>query len=220
VRSTRKYLSPDEARRVIDAAGRLGRLRERDKPLLMMMFRHGLRVSEAIDLRWTDFGLDAPRARPFYVRRIKGSKDSVHTLEPDTAKALKRMKDDADGIYVFRSERGGPLSPDIVEVICERGARGRSRFQSSSSSAAPRRRLCAGRSRDGYAVNPGFPRPQGHQEYRGLYKEDPGRLQGRAPGSLREGKEGQACLPEGRGDRLLAMVEGIRCPRRLRSRAE
>jgi integrase len=122
-RSTRKYLSPEEARRVIDAAGRVGRQRERDKLVLMMMYRHGLRVSEAIDLRWTDFDLDAPRARPFYVRRIKGSKDSVHTLEPDTAKALKRLKNEADGIYVFRSERGGPLSPDIVEVICERAGR-------------------------------------------------------------------------------------------------
>jgi len=122
-RWTREYLSPDEARRVIDAAGRVGRQRERDKLLLMIMYRHGLRVSEAIDLRWTDFDLDAPRARPFYVRRIKGSKDSAHTLEPDTAKALMRLKDEADGIYVFRSERGGPLSPDIVEVICERAGR-------------------------------------------------------------------------------------------------
>src|SRR5262245_47328018 len=45
----RKYLSPDEARRVIDAAGRVGRQRERDQLLLTMMFRHGLRVSEAVD---------------------------------------------------------------------------------------------------------------------------------------------------------------------------
>jgi integrase len=55
-----KYLSPDEARRVIDAAGQVGRQGERDKALLMLIYRHGLRVSEAIDLRWTDFDLDAP----------------------------------------------------------------------------------------------------------------------------------------------------------------
>jgi integrase len=116
----RKYLSPDEARRVIDAAGRTGRQRHRDKLLLMLMFRHGLRVSEAIDLRWTDFDLDAPRDRPFYVRRLKGSKDGIHTLEPDTAQALKRMKATSDGVYVLRSERGGPLSHDIVRAICGR----------------------------------------------------------------------------------------------------
>jgi type 1 fimbriae regulatory protein FimB/type 1 fimbriae regulatory protein FimE len=95
------------ARRVIDAAGRTGRQRGRDTLLLMLMFRHDLKVCEAIDLRWTDFDLGAPRDRPFYVRRLKGRR--IHTLEPDTAQALKRMKATSDGVYVFRSERGGPL---------------------------------------------------------------------------------------------------------------
>ena len=52
--------------------------------------------------------------------RLKGSKDTTHTLEPDTARLLQRAKKRADGIYVFRSERGGKLSTDIVRVICER----------------------------------------------------------------------------------------------------
>jgi hypothetical protein len=30
------------------------------------------------------------------------------------------MKATSDGVYVFRSERGGPLSHDIVRLICER----------------------------------------------------------------------------------------------------
>jgi integrase len=68
----RKYLSPDEARRVIDAAGRVGRNPERDRLLLLLMFRHGLRLSKALDLRWTDFDLDAPKHRLFHVRRLPG----------------------------------------------------------------------------------------------------------------------------------------------------
>lgn len=116
----RKFLSPDEARRVIEAASKVGRHGERDKLLMMMIYRHGLRVSEAVDLRWTDCDLDAPKARPFHVRRLKGSKDSVHTLEPDTARALKRMRDAADGPYVFHSEQGGPMSVDAVQLICKR----------------------------------------------------------------------------------------------------
>ena len=119
----RKYLSPDEARRVIEVAARLGRQSERDKLLLTLIYRHGLRVSEAVDLRWTDFDLDALKARPFHVRRLKGSKDSVHTLEPDTARLLKRMQSNTDGPYVFRSERGGPMSVDAVQVICARAGR-------------------------------------------------------------------------------------------------
>jgi len=97
--SRRKYLSPDEARLVIDAAGRIGRQRERDQLLLTMMYRHGLRVSEAVDLRWTDFDLNASRDRPFWVRRVKGSRTTTHTLEPDTARLLARAKKRADRIY-------------------------------------------------------------------------------------------------------------------------
>src|SRR3984885_7162221 len=85
----RKYLSPDEARRVIEAAGKAGRQPERDKLLLTMLFRHGLRLSEATDLRWSDFDLEG-RQRVLNVRRLKGSANSIHTLEPDTVRMLKR----------------------------------------------------------------------------------------------------------------------------------
>src|SRR5690242_9650102 len=119
----RKYLSSEEARRLIEAAGRIGRQGARDKLLLTLMYRHGLRVSEVIDLRWTHFDLDAPRHRPFYVRRLKGSKDTVHTLEPDTVRALRRTRVASDGQYVFRSERGGPLSADAVQTIVARAGR-------------------------------------------------------------------------------------------------
>ncbi len=119
----RKYLSPDEARRLIEAAGRVGRQGERDKLMLTLMYRHGLRVSEVTDLRWTDFDLDAPRDRPFYVRRLKGSKDTVHTLEPDTVRALRLARMASDGRYVFRSERGGPLSADALQAIVARAGR-------------------------------------------------------------------------------------------------
>jgi integrase len=116
----RKYLTPDEARRAIDAAGRVGRRRLRDQTLLTLIYRHGLRVSEAISVRWTDFDLDAPRDRPFYVRRLKGSNDSTHTLEPDTVRLLKRLKHEADSPCVFVSERGGPMSVDAVQSIVKR----------------------------------------------------------------------------------------------------
>ena len=111
------------ARRVIDAAGRVGRNPDRDKLLILLMFRHGLRLSEVIDLRWTDFDLDAPKHRLFHVRRLKGSKDSVHSLEPDTVRLLKTHKATADGPLVFRSERGGPLSDSQVQDIVKRAGK-------------------------------------------------------------------------------------------------
>jgi integrase len=114
-----KYLTPEQARRVIDAAGKLGRQGERDKLLLTLIYRHGLRVSEAVDLRWSDFDLES-RERTLLVRRRKGSKDSRHTLEPDTVRLLKRHQLNADRHFVFRSERGGPLSVDVVQLIAKR----------------------------------------------------------------------------------------------------
>ena len=39
---------------ILDAAGNTGRksLRKRNRPLVLMMYRHGLRVSELVELRW------------------------------------------------------------------------------------------------------------------------------------------------------------------------
>ena len=50
----------------------------RDWLIGLVIYRHGLRVSEACDLRWDDIDL---RKRTIIVRRLKGSTDSVHYLE-------------------------------------------------------------------------------------------------------------------------------------------
>ena len=153
----RKYLSPDEARRVIEAAGKIGRQPDRDRLLLTMMFRHGLRLSEAIDLRWSDFDLES-RHRTLFVRRLKGSKDAVHTLEPDTVRMLKRAKAQSDGNYVFRSERGGPLSPQVVQVIVARaGEVAGLPFRVHPHHFAARVRLRTGRGGHRYPIDTGLP---------------------------------------------------------------
>ena len=119
----RNYLRPHEANAVIEAAGRVGRQRLRDQVLLRLMYRHGLRASEAKHTRWTDFDLTpglGPKA--FHVRRFKGSNDSVHTLDRDEVSALRRLKAGRTSPFVFVSERGGPLSPDMIARIVERAA--------------------------------------------------------------------------------------------------
>jgi len=50
---TREYLTPDEVERMISAARRWDpRVAERDALLIMTAYRHGLRASELIALRW------------------------------------------------------------------------------------------------------------------------------------------------------------------------
>jgi site-specific recombinase XerD len=122
--STRNYLRPEEANRLIFAAGKVGRQGLRDQVMLRLIYRHGLRCNEATGARWTDFDLDGSGAKTYHVRRLKGSLDSVHTLERDEVLELRKLRDasDAGQAFVFISERGGKLSPDMVARIVERAA--------------------------------------------------------------------------------------------------
>ena len=70
----------------------------------LMIYRHGLRVSEACDLRWDDIDL---AARTIVIRRLKGSRDSTHYLERDELGGLRRLP--RQSAYVFVNERGQPF---------------------------------------------------------------------------------------------------------------
>lgn len=116
----RDYLRPEEVNAVISAAAKVGRNGLRDQVLLRLMYRHGLRAGEAKAVRWTDFDLD--HGRTFHVRRLKGSADSTHQLDRDELAALRKMRDASDSPFVFVSERGGPISPDMIARIVARAA--------------------------------------------------------------------------------------------------
>jgi site-specific recombinase XerD len=53
----REYLSEKEVGKVIDAAGAQGRHGVRDSTLILVAYRHGLRVSELVSLRWDQIDL-------------------------------------------------------------------------------------------------------------------------------------------------------------------
>ena len=110
----RRYLRPAEARRLIEAAGKRGRHQFRDKVLVRMVFRHGLRASEAVGMRWSQVDLDAG---VLHVARLKGSLDSTHSLDRDELRDLRKLRQDVSGHYVFETERGGPLSVDALQYI-------------------------------------------------------------------------------------------------------
>ena len=56
--SVRRHLRPEEAAKLIAAAGKRGRYPERDMLLLRLAYRHGLRASEDVGLCWDGFDLD------------------------------------------------------------------------------------------------------------------------------------------------------------------
>jgi len=71
----------------------------------LLIYGHGLRVSEACDQRWDD--IDLPK-RTVVVRRLKGSTDSVHYLERDELAGLKQLhrEQETKSSYVFINECG------------------------------------------------------------------------------------------------------------------
>jgi site-specific recombinase XerD len=107
------------------AALKANRHRQRDRVIGLLIYRHGLRVSEACDLRWDD--IDLPK-RTITIRRLKGSQDSSHYLERDEVtglKALQRIYTTQGRVsgYVFTNERGQPFSRMGIARMVERSGK-------------------------------------------------------------------------------------------------
>jgi type 1 fimbriae regulatory protein FimE len=115
---SREYLTPAEAKELREAAKNTGRHGFRDWLLVMMMYRHGLRVGEIIDLKWEQVDLSAGK---LHVNRLKNGDASVHFIEGDELRALRKLQRDYPGLpFLFVSERGGPLSARTVHAIFAR----------------------------------------------------------------------------------------------------
>jgi type 1 fimbriae regulatory protein FimB/type 1 fimbriae regulatory protein FimE len=104
------------------AALKANRHGQRDWLIGLLIYRHGLRVSEACDLRWDDINLTK---RTIQVRRLKDSDDSTHYLERDELAGLKRLQraQMTKSAYVFVNERGQPFGRMGIGRMIERAGR-------------------------------------------------------------------------------------------------
>lgn len=115
----KNFLTEAEVEGLLKAA-RKGRHRVRNYAMLLLAFRHGLRVSELINLRMADLDLNTGR---LFVRRLKGSLSTSHPLEGDEIRALRawlRQRINApccNSPLVFVSERG-PMTRQAFNYIC------------------------------------------------------------------------------------------------------
>lgn len=118
---TREYLTADQVKHLRAAAKTVGRNRLRDATLILLAYRHGLRVSELVDLRWDQ--VDAKR-RLLHVRRLKNGTSSTHPLGKKELRSLRRLRSrHADASFVFLSERQGPLTSAAVRKIIARAGK-------------------------------------------------------------------------------------------------
>jgi integrase len=105
---TREFLTETEIEKLI-AAAKTNRWGHRDATMLLVAYRHGLRASELVDLRWDQ--IDFPGA-VLHVRRVKQGSPATHPNRGDGLRALRRLQREQDppSPFVFTSERGAPFS--------------------------------------------------------------------------------------------------------------
>ena len=115
---TREYLTEAEIERLLDAV-KDNRWGHRDRTMILVAFRHGLRVAELIDLRWDQIEFEKGC---LHVRRAKYGTPSVHPIHGDELRALRKLRREQDPVspFVFTTERGGPFSVSAFQRLVAR----------------------------------------------------------------------------------------------------
>jgi type 1 fimbriae regulatory protein FimB/type 1 fimbriae regulatory protein FimE len=115
---TREYLTDAEVARLTKAASG-NRWGQRDAAMILVAYRHGLRASELVDLRWDQ--IDFARGT-LAVRRAKRGTPSTHPVMGDELRALRKLQREQEpkSPFVFTSERGSPFTTAGCARLVER----------------------------------------------------------------------------------------------------
>lgn len=114
------FLSDMEIKQLLDASKKT-RYPKRNYLLLLMMYQHGLRVTEAISLKRSDVNIKESR---IWVNRLKNGLSVEHPISGDELRAVKRyFASRKDGLpWLFVNERGLPLTRQAVNYIVSTAA--------------------------------------------------------------------------------------------------
>ena len=105
---TREYLTDREVEMLAETA-KTNRWGHRDATMILVAYRHGLRASELVDLRWHQIDFDTATLA---VRRAKKGTPSTHPIRGDELRRPRRLQHEQEpkSPFVFTSERGAPFS--------------------------------------------------------------------------------------------------------------
>ena len=118
---SRKHLTEHEVGRLIEAM-KGNRWGHRDATMVLIAFRHGLRASELVDLRWDQVDLEHAL---LHVRRLKNGSPATHPLTGKELRALRRLQREQElkSPFVFTSERGTPFTRRGFQAMVERAGK-------------------------------------------------------------------------------------------------
>ena len=154
----REYLTEREIEKLMDAAGG-NRWGHRDATAILLAYRHGLRASELVALRWDDIDFQTGK---LHVRRSKGGTPSVHPIGGRELRALRRLQREGQpGRYVFVSERLAPLSvAGYQRMVARAGEAAGFPFHDQQPRLAPLLRLQVSQRWAGHSIDPALSGPQ------------------------------------------------------------
>ncbi|MGB6810908.1 MAG: tyrosine-type recombinase/integrase [Pseudolabrys sp.] len=109
----REHLTEREVEKLVEAA-KDHRWAQRDCTMVLLAFRHGLRASEVVDLRWEQVDLENGI---LHVRRVKRGTPATHPLTGRELRALRRLQREAGG------SRGTPFATRGFQAMVERAGK-------------------------------------------------------------------------------------------------
>jgi site-specific recombinase XerD len=115
-------LTPEEAHAIIGACSAISNTGIRNRALLTLLYRSGLRISEALALRPSDVNL---RQHSIRVIEGKGGKTTTRGFHPSADDALARWIETRKKLGVkngplFCTLDGGPVYPQYVRLLLSR----------------------------------------------------------------------------------------------------